>query len=400
MYTPNSKEIKEFMTRGVTHVIPNDDLRAKLQRGERMRVYLGVDPTGAQIHLGHAVVLRKLAVMQKWGHEVIFLIGDFTAQIGDPTGRDVLRQSLTSEEIIENARDYKEQVSEIVKFSGDNPALLKYNSEWLDLLTLKDVIELAGKFTVQQFLERDMFQERIKKERPIGLHEFLYPLMVGYDCVNMDVDMEMGGNDQLFNIMAGRALMMNIKGKSKIVFTCELLEGSDGRKMSKSYGNVINITDDPDDMFGKIMSIKDELIGRYFYLCTDREIGEIREVGEKMKKGKLNPRDVKADLAREIVKMYHGEEKARAAESSFEQVFKKHELPEDIKEVSLPTGSVSIINILVLTGLASSKSDARRLVEGGGVRINQERVNGWKENIELKSGDVVQVGKRKFVQVA
>lgn len=398
MYTPTKQEINDFVTRGVTHVIPKEEFEDKLARGERMRIYLGVDPTRPDIHLGHAVVLRKMAKLQEWGHEIIFLIGDFTAQIGDPTGKDVMRQPLTHDEILKNAKTYTDQVGAVVRFEGENAAQTLYNSDWLSQLSFQDVVELSAQFTVQQMLERDMFQERIKAERPIGLHEFLYPLMQGYDSVAMDVDVEMGGSDQLFNIMAGRTLLTALKKKSKVVYTCELLEGTDGRKMSKSYENVINVIDEPGDMYGKIMSLRDELIGRYFLLCTDKSLDEIKDMERSMRDG-ANPRDAKDQLAREIVTIYHDEKAATAAAEGFAQVFQKGDLPDEIAEVSVATGSVSIVDTLVEAKLVSSKSEARRMVEQGGVRVNQEKVEGWKDVIDLKSGDVVQVGKRKFAKV-
>lgn len=399
MITPQLSEIRRFLTRGVTHVVPHDELEHKLAEGERMRVYLGVDPTGSSIHLGHAVVLRKLHQLQQWGHEIIFLIGDFTAQIGDPTGRDVLRKPLTREEILENARDYQAQVGRIVSFEGDNAARILYNSSWLASMTLDDAIRIASHFTVQQMLERDMFQERLKMERPIGLHEFFYPLMQGYDSVAMNVDMEMGGNDQLFNIMTGRTLLMSMHGKSKIVFTCDLLEGTDGRKMSKSYGNVISVTDSPSDMFGKIMSLKDEHIARYFELCTDDPKEDIDAMKMDMASGALNPRDAKMRLAHALVTLYHSSHEAEKAHAAFAKVFRGKEIPDEIPDVILPIKELPLLDLLVASSFAASRTEARRLVEQGGVKINKRKMEQWDEIVCIKEGDVLQVGKRKFARV-
>ena len=399
MRIPSREEIQEFVTRGVSRIIPKDEFVTRVLKGDRLRVYLGADPTRPDLHLGHAVILQKMARLQEWGHEVIFLIGDFTAQIGDPSGRDVMRQPMTQEEIKKNAETYREQVKKIVRFDGDNPARLEYNSRWLSALTFQDVVELAGRFTVQQMIERDMFQERLRANRPIGLHEFLYPLMQGYDSVAMEVDMEMGGSDQLFNMMAGRTLLASVKGKSKIVFTCELLEGTDGRKMSKSYGNVINILDEPGEMYGKVMSLKDELIERYFVLCTDVPLSDIRRMVRKMNEGALNPRDAKARLAHAIVSQYHTPADADSAQESFEHVFRGHHIPEDIPEAEIPSYRMNPQELLVCVGLAKSKSEARRLIDQGGVRINQRAVSSWKDDIQVARGDVVQVGKRKFVRI-
>ena len=399
MYIPSNDEIKEFVTRGVSRVVPKDEFISRILAGDRMRVYLGADPTRPDLHLGHAVVLWKMARLQEWGHEIVFLVGDFTAQIGDPSGRDAMRQPMTQEEIKKNAKTYQEQVKKIVRFDGENPARLEYNSTWLSSLTFQDVVELAGRFTVQQMIERDMFQERLRAGRPIGLHEFLYPLMQGYDSVAMEVDMEMGGSDQLFNMMAGRTLLASMKGKSKVVFTCELLEGTDGRKMSKSYDNVINVFDGPQEMYGKIMSLKDELIERYFVLCTDVPLSEIRGMVHKMSTGSLNPRDAKARLAHTIVSRYHTPTAADNARDSFERVFREHNIPKDIPEVKISSHCINPQDLLVCVGLAKSKSEARRLIDQGGVRINQQVISSWKEDVQMKSGDIVQVGKRKFVRI-
>lgn len=318
----------ELLTRGVSEVIPADELTKKFESSEPMKIYYGVDPTGPQIHIGHAVVLRKLREFQDLGHHIILLIGDFTARIGDPTDKDAARTVLTHEEVLANANTYQEQAAKILDFDGDNPAVLDYNSKWLDELKFQDVLELSSEFTVQQMLERDMFEKRLRDGKPIHVHEFMYPIMQGYDSVAMEVDMEMGGSDQLFNMLAGRTLLKSRTGKEKVVMTFELLEGTDGRKMSKSYNNIIGVTDEPADMFGKVMSLKDELIPRYFELATDVPMSTVKEAAERLKTE--NPRDLKVELAREIVTMYHSADDAASAEQAFFKVFADKGRPDDI----------------------------------------------------------------------
>ena len=288
---PSPEQLYNLLNRAVEDVIVREELAKRLEKGERLRVYHGIDPTGPLLHIGHAVTLRKLRQFQDLGHEVILLIGDFTAQIGDPTGRTTERVPLTPEQVKENAKNYQKQAAKILDFkSKENPVQVRFNSDWLAKLSFKEVVQLAMQFTVQQMIERDMFQVRLKDNKPIGLHEFLYPLMQGYDSVAMDVDLEVGGSDQLFNMLAGRDLIRNLKNKSKCVLTTPLLEGLDGRKMSKTYGNFVAVTDEPNDMFGKVMSLRDELITRYFEICTDVSKMEINKIADEMKHGG-NPRD-------------------------------------------------------------------------------------------------------------
>lgn len=381
--------------RGVSEIIGEDYLATTLNENKKLRVYYGVDPTGAQIHLGHYVILRKLRILQDMGHEVILLIGDFTARIGDPTDRDAMRVPLTHEDVLANAKTYQEQVSGILRFEGENPIQMKYNGEWLDPLTFKDVIEIAAHFTAQQMLERDMFQERINSDKPIGLHEFLYPLMQGYDSVAMDVDMELGGSDQLFNMLAGRTLLRKMKDKEKIVITTQLLEGTDGRKMSKSYKNIIAITDEPKEMYGKLMSIKDELIERYFELCTDVSSDELESmhIGE-------NPRDAKMKLAKTIVLDIHGEDAAQAAEDHFVNVFQKQEKPAEIETAKIDGGERSLVDVLLEINAASSKSEAKRTIEQGGVKVDDEVVNDAKATIVVsEEPTLIQKGKLLYKNI-
>lgn len=399
MKTPTKAEIKDFLSRGVEEIIEKKPFEALLNSGKRITVYYGIDPTGADIHLGHAIPLRKLRVLQDWGHEVILLIGDFTAMIGDPTGRDAARQPLTSEQVLENAKNYQHQASKILDFDGENPVVVKYNSTWLGKLSFGEVIDLAANFTVQQMLERDMFQRRLKEGKPISLHEFLYPLMQGYDSVHMGVDLELGGSDQLFNMLTGRALMQKLKGKDKHVMTFSLLEGSDGRKMSKSFHNHIPITSAPNDMYGKVMSIKDELITKYFWLTTDRSKKDIDAMEAAMKKG-ANPRDYKMELARELVTMYHSAADAKTAEQAFVDQFQKHKMPDDMPEVKLSKTSLPLVDLLTEAGLVKSKSDARRLIKEGGIKINGEAIKDIEATVTVKGGDVIQKGKREFRKIA
>lgn len=393
------ENINEILTRGVEEVITRTELEKALKSTRKLRIYYGVDPSGPQIHLGHAVALKKLQKLQEMGHKIIFLIGDFTGMIGDPTDRNAVRQPLTRKEVLANAKSYKKQVAKFLKFEGKNPIEVRFNSEWNDKLSFKDVIELAGRFTVQQLLERDMFQKRISDKKPISLHEFLYPVVQGYDAVMLDADLQVGGSDQLFNMIQGRNLMKSLKNKTQMVMTFRLLEGTDGRKMSKSFNNVIAITDAPNDMFGKVMSVKDELIVQYLTLTTDLPMKEVDKYEKAMQAGRMNPKDVKAILAFEIVKQYHGEKAAKKAVIDFEQKFVKKEVPDDIAEIKLPSKVDSLANILVAANLVASKSEARRLIEQGGVKVDGVAIGDREAVLEPVKGMIIQVGKRKFIKV-
>lgn len=393
------EQVRDLLTRGVTNVIVKEELEKLLLSGKKIRLYLGIDPTGFELHIGHAVPLRKLRRFQKLGHEVILLFGGFTAQIGDPSGRDEMRKPLTYEQVIANAETYKAQASKILDFKGENPVKIKNNHDWLSKLSFSDIVKLAGNFTVQQMLERDMFQERIKDELPIGLHEFLYPLMQGYDSVAMDVDLEVAGNDQLFNILAGRTLQEKINGRTKHCMTFELLEGTDGRKMSKTYNNHIPLDSPARDMYGKVMSLSDDLIIRYFKLATELPLDEIKKMEKELEKG-VNPRDVKMRLAREIVTLYHDSTAALDAEQAFINQFSKKGLPDDIKEVSVGKSTVLLLDLLLEQGMIPSKGEGRRLMEQGGIKVNEEKVNNPLTTLKLgKEKTLVQVGKRKFLYI-
>jgi tyrosyl-tRNA synthetase len=381
--TPNT----DLLTRSVSNVVPRELAEKKLASGKPMRIYFGIDPTGAKLHLGHAVPLRKFRQLQDAGHEVIFLIGSFTAMIGDPSGRDALREPLTKEDVKKNFETYKEQAGKIIDFTK---AKIVYNHEWLEKLTFKEIITLSSQFTVQQMLERDMFQKRMKDGSPISLTEFMYPLMVGYDSVMLDVDCEMGGNDQLFNMLAGRTLQTALGKRDKFVLTVKLLEGTDGRKMSKTYDNCIYLDDEPNDMFGKVMRVNDELMLTYFECATDVSLEEAAQIV------KGDPRQAKARLAKEIVTLYHGAKAAEKAEKEFTNVFTDGGVPEDIPEVKVKKGTL-VIDVIVENTLAPSKSEAKRLVEQGGVKIDDDTVTTI--DTPIREG-ILKVGKRKFLKVS
>ncbi len=387
-------DIDQLLSRGVQDIVPKKGLQEKLHKGDKLKVYLGFDPTSTNIHIGNAVPLRKLRDFQNAGHEVIFLVGSFTALIGDTSDKDAMRKPLTPQEIEHNFHTYKEQASKILDFSR---AKIMYNGDWLSGLSFQNIVELAQQFTVQQMIERDMYQKRLEAGKPIGLHEFLYPLMQGYDSIHMEVDLEIGGNDQLFNMLAGRTLLKAYKQKEKFVLTTPLIEGLDGRKMSKSYGNTIDIMDAPSDMFGKVMSMTDDLIIKYFLLCTDVPLKEVDEIDKSLKAGD-NPRDAKVRLAREIVALYHDNEAANRAEEEFVNVFKKGGVPEDMPTFKL-NGERNIIDLLELCCLIDSRGEAKRLIQQGGVKVNDEKVDDPNKVIHLKGGMIVQVGKRKFAKI-
>lgn len=468
MINTDQQKITEVLSRGVSEVVVKEDLEKKLLSGKRLRIYYGIDPTGSLLHLGHAVVLRKLQQLVDLGHEVILLIGDFTAKIGDPTGKDITRVPLNNKQIKDNFKGYKKQASKILDFWKIK---IKYNSTWLAKLKFEEILTLASHFTVQQMLQREMFNKNLWKWkcpncnkasrspiqfaaqeayetsklinvstkcphcdkvvsmekrdifleaelRLISLNEFTYPLMQGYDSVVMDVDVEIGGNDQMFNMLCGRTLQKIYNNKDKDILTTKLLLGTDGRKMSKTYDNAIYLTDTSENMYGKIMSIKDELIDQYFELCTNLDEQKIVEI---MKMP--NPRDQKALLAKEIVKMYHGEKETQKAEEQFNSIFRDKQMPTNIEVFETDKNTYSILDLLCDTKLAPSKNEARRLVEGGAVTIELEKrnrkvqvidqdqeinmgnygiknkISSWKEEIKIEDGMVVQAGKRKFIKI-
>jgi tyrosyl-tRNA synthetase len=369
-------------------LIPEDELIEKLKKGKPLKVKWGADPSAPDIHLGHTVVLNKLKQLQDLGHEIIFLIGDFTALIGDPSGKSETRKPLSKAEVERNSQTYQDQVFKIL---DKKKTKVVYNSHWLSKLKLEDVINLAGKYTVARMLERDDFMNRFEKERPISIHEFLYPLIQGYDSVHLKADIEVGGTDQKFNMLVGRELQREFKEEPQVIITLPLLEGTDGvQKMSKSLNNFIGITEPSAEIFGKTMSISDTLMLRYYELLTDVPIPEVKL---------MHPKEAKARLGKIFVARFYSEAEAMAAEAAFESVFAKGNLPEDLKLVTLKAKKMAISKLLVDSGLAPSTSVARRLIKQGGVRVDDRAATDEKEVIDLTSEKVLNVGKRKFVRV-
>jgi len=331
------------------------------------------------------------------GHQIVLIIGDFTAQIGDTSDKTAKRQLLTKEQVIENTKDYKKQIGKIL---DPQKTKFTYNGSWLSLLSFSDVLKLASEFTVAQMIERENFSERYKNKKPISLQEFLYPLMQGYDSVAIKADLEIGGTDQTFNMLAGRIIQQAYGQDPQNIITLTLIEGTDGQKMSKSLDNVINITDNPNEMFGKIMSMDDNLIIKYFTLCTQVPIEEVKKIEKNLNKDNLNPRDVKAKLAQEIVSIYYGKKIAELAEKEFNKVFKEKGLPSKITEIKIHQKSINLLDLLLKTKLASSKSEAKRLILQGGVKIDGQKEINWRKTVEIKKGIIIQAGKRNFRKIS
>ena len=390
---------------GTAQIVPETALLDKLKRGKQLNIKLGVDPTAPDIHLGHAVPLRKLRAFQDLGHRVTLIIGDGTALIGDPSGRNSTRPQLTREQIAANAQTYVDQAFKIL---DPEKTTLRYNSEWLLSMDLEGLLKIASKFSVARILERDDFHNRYTNNQSISLHEFLYPIMQAYDSVVIEADVELGGTDQLFNLLAGRELMEKMGMEPQVCLTLPLLEGTDGvRKMSKSYGNYIGLTDEPADMFGKVMSIPDEMMVKYYRLASTVPVDQIDAIEAGLANDELHPNRVKRDLAKNIVAAYYDEAAAEAAEAEFDRVFKQHDVPTDIPafEADLTPndeGKVYLAKLLADAGMAGSVGEARRLIDGGGVKVNGEAVPAKEYNVapELLKDATVQVGKRKFVKIA
>jgi len=385
----------ELLTRGVENVIPRDLAQEKLASKEALRIYFGIDPTGAKLHLGHSVPLRKLKAFGNAGHHIIFVVGSFTAMIGDPSSRDAIREPLTKAQVEENFKDYKRQAEKILDLSKVE---VRYNHEWLEPLAFSDIINLASKFTVQQMLQRDMFDKRLKEGKPIGLHEFLYPLMVGYDSVVLDVDCELGGSDQEFNMLAGRQLQKNFGKRDKFILTTKLIEGTDGRKMSKTYDNCIYLEDKPNDMYGKVMSMVDAQVITYFELCTNLAMSEVAQISKDLEEGKLHPKDAKMRLAREIVALYHGEKMAEKAEEDFIKTFSKKGIPEDSPLVQVTLGT-KLVDVLLAEKIVESKSEWRRLVEEGAVSNAETEESIKSVDQTVDKNIILKVGKRRFIKI-
>ncbi|XOB46731.1 MAG: tyrosine--tRNA ligase [Candidatus Nealsonbacteria bacterium] len=396
MINTNPKKIEEVLSKGVSQILPGKKGLKSLMRKRKIKLYLGIDPTSPNIHLGNAVCLRKLKEFQNLGHEIIFLIGSFTARVGDPSERDKKRKPLTLTQIKENMTAYKKQVAKILDISK---VKVKYNSNWLTKLKFKDLIALASHFTTSRLLERDMFQKRLKQGREVWLSELLYPLMQGYDSVAMNVDLEIGGTEQTFNMLVGRKLQRIYNKKEKFILTVPLLTGLDGRKMSKSYDNVVNLTDKPNEMYGKIMSLKDNLITHYFELCVGSPLAEIKKMEKMLKLKKVNPRDLKAKLAKEIVRIYYGTRAAKKAEQDFNRVFKEKKLPLKIERIKIKEKELNILELLLKTKKVASKSEAKRLILQRAIKIDKVLKENWRETVKIKKGSVIKIGKKKFIKI-
>ncbi len=388
----------QILKRGAVEIISEEELLERLREGRPLRVKAGFDPTAPDLHLGHTVLIEKMRQFQELGHEVIFLIGDFTGMIGDPSGKSETRRPLTKEEVLQNAKTYKEQIFKIL---DPEKTRIEFNSKWMSSMTAEELIKVAAQYTVARMLEREDFRQRWQNQSPIGIHEFLYPLIQGYDSVVLEADVELGGTDQKFNLLVGRELQKAFGQKPQVLIMMPLLEGTDGvKKMSKSLGNYIGITEVPKEMFGKLMSISDELMLRYYELLSHISGEELEDLKEGIRSGRINPRDAKMKLATEIVQRYWGKEEAEKAREEFERVFSKRQSPEEIPEVTLRWDGEEIWlpQILKETGLCQSTSEAIRLIRQGGVSVNGERVTA----VETRLGPgeyLIRVGKRRFLRI-
>lgn len=398
----NKEKLQEVLTRSIDTIYPSRSaFESLLSSGKQLRIYMGIDPTATYAHLGHATNYIILKRLHDLGHKIIVLIGDFTAMIGDPSDKNSARKRLTKEEVKENLKTFKKQIGQILDFNDKkNPIEFEFNSKWLAKLTFSDSVELASHFTVQRMLERDNFEKRLKEQKPLYVHEFFYPLMQGYDSVALKADVEIGGTDQTFNMLAGRTLVKAYQNREKIVVTTTLLENPvTGEKlMSKSLGTGIGLDENATDMFGKTMALPDEAIIQCFIDCTYLSIEEIKQLEKKLKSG-TNPRDLKIRLGYEIVKIYHSEKEAKLAQENFEKVFAKKEMPDDILEIKLANKKINPVDLLLTLKFVTSKNEAKRLIEGNGMKINQEKVSSWEKDLDLKTGDIIQAGKRKFAKI-
>jgi len=392
-----SDKTEELLTRGISAIYPSKEfLASKIAKGEKLTIYLGIDPTGPTLHLGHVIPIKKLAEFQKAGHKIILLMGDFTAMIGDPTDKSATRKQLTHKEVLSNLKQYKKQASKLISFSGKNKAEFKFNSKWLGKMNFADVLKLASNMTVSQMLERDMFQNRLKEGKPIFIHEFMYPLMQGYDSVAMNVDGEIGGNDQTFNMLCGRDLMKSLKNKEKFVITVKLLEDNTGKKMGKTEGNMVALSDSGDEMYGKVMSWTDGLIIPAFELCTSLSMIELESIAKDMATG-VNPRDLKMRLAREIVNIFQGEKKSKEAEENFIKTFQKSETPEDVIEIKAKDDEL-LVDVLLKNNLVFSKTEFRRLVDEHAITNLDTNEKVTDHNIKAIKG-VYRIGKKRFCKI-
>jgi tyrosyl-tRNA synthetase len=398
---PTTQEQLDYLAKGAVDLIDKADLKAKIERGKPLTVKVGFDPTAPDIHLGHTVVIRKMRHFQQMGHRVIFLIGDFTGMIGDPTGKKATRPALSREEIQENAETYQKQVYKIL---DPGQTEIRFNSEWLGALGSEGMVRLAAKYTLARILERDDFRKRFEGRQPIAIHELLYPLAQGYDSVALRCDVEMGGTDQLFNLLVGRDLMREYGQEPQVVLTMPLLEGLDGvEKMSKSLGNYIGINEEPSQIFGKIMSISDDLMWKYYLLTTDLTPAEIAARRAEVESGKRHPMDAKKELARSIIRDFHSEAAAGEADAEFRRVFSERQAPAEIEEKTLPpSGEPQLLSkVITLAGLAESNKDAQRLIAQGGVLVDDVKVESTRFSLDAAAGRtyLLKVGKRRFARV-
>lgn len=391
----------EYLAKGTVDLIEKNDLKAKMTRGKALTIKVGFDPTAPDIHLGHTVVIRKMRHFQQLGHRVIFLIGDFTGLIGDPTGKKATRPALSKEEVLANAETYRRQVYKIL---DPEKTEIRFNSEWLGQLGAEGMVRLAAKYTLARILERDDFRKRFDARQPIAIHELLYPLAQGYDSVALKCDVEMGGTDQLFNLLVGRDLMREYGLEPQVVITMPLLEGLDGiEKMSKSLGNYIGIDESPDQIFGKVMSISDSLMWKYYTLCTDLTPAEVDALRTQVESGALHPMEAKRGLAKSIIRDFHNPEAAEAAEAEFKRIFSERQAPTDLEEITLaavPEPQL-LSKIITLAKLADSNKDAQRLIAQGGVLVDEVKVDSTRHALDSNEGKsyVLKVGKRRFAKI-
>jgi tyrosyl-tRNA synthetase len=384
------------LKRGIVDIVSEEELITKLKKGRPLKIKVGFDPTAPDIHLGHTVVLQKMRQFQDAGHDVICLIGDFTGMIGDPSGRSSTRPPLTRQEVLENAKTYQEQVKKIL---DPKRTIMRFNSEWMDTMVVADFIKLTSVQTVARMLERDDFKKRFQSQHPISIHEFLYPFVQGYDSVALEADVELGGTDQVFNLLMGREVQKAYHQEPQVIMTLPLLEGTDGvQKMSKSYNNYIGVDDAPSDMYGKVMSISDELMWKYYELLSSRTIPQIEEMKKAVETSTLHPMDAKMKLAYEIVERFHGRAHADAARDGFVKVFKSRELPEDMPVLTLNIERPWICAVLKEAGLVAGTSEARRMISQGAVQINEEKIIDG-EYVLPKGSHIVKVGKRRYARV-
>ncbi|HNY36209.1 MAG TPA: tyrosine--tRNA ligase [Candidatus Pacearchaeota archaeon] len=397
----DEEKINEILSRGTEDIIDKEHLKKKLMSGKQLNIKFGIDPTGPKIHLGRATILMKLKDFQDLGHKITLIIGDFTALIGDASDKDSIRKPLTEKEIKENLKDYLSQIGKILDLKKVE---VKHNKDWFGKMKAEELIRLAMNFTAQQMIQRRNFKERWDNEKPIGVHELLYPLLQGYDSVVIKSDLEIGGFDQLFNLKAGRELQKIFNQEPQDVMTLRMIYGLDGRKMSTSWGNVINILDNPKDMFGKLMTLNDDLIIGYFESCTRVPMLQINEFKNSLERKEMNPKAIKKILAKEIITFFYDGEKAKEAEKEFEQVFEDKKLPSEIEEIKINEKKINVQDLLVKLSLASSKGEAKRLIEQGGVRAikgeNIEEIKDWQLEMQIEKGIIIQVGKRNFRKIS